>query len=93
MEYQEPGAVTQRDFRFIISAFSELGGLGLGNFLSQARGMHSSCWLSATEAELCSYTEERFLGDISYMKISLGTKPACGLPQFELKDFAVEGLL
>lgn len=73
-------AVAQRDLRFMISVFSELGGLGLGNFLSQPAGMCSSCWLSAVEAELCIYAEESFLGDRSYIKTSLGTKPACGLP-------------
>lgn len=33
------GAVTPRDFRFIITAFSDFGGIGLGNFLLQATGM------------------------------------------------------
>lgn len=74
------GAITQRDFRFIISAFSELGGLGLGNFLSQPTRNTQFYRLSAMEAELSIYAEESFLEDTSYMKISTGTKPAHGLP-------------
>lgn len=32
------------------------------------------------EAKLSIYAEESFLEDTSYMKISMGTKPARGLP-------------